>query len=211
MNNPSPFDQAIAEIASGHADDRTLHRFEALAGDSAANWKRLALSLCDELEMRRELDQQLDGRRQIAELEINRARDTCTQRPSPRSMRWSAWSGWSVAAVLLLTFVLIMTVQSPHPESQPDHRAVPASFTAQAALEDYVTRGAAEGRVLAELPTVMVESRELDDGTLEVLYLRQFLERERVDEVYTVASDELGQPQPLKIDASQWPTSDAPL
>src|SRR5690606_27933739 len=122
-----------------------------------ANWKRLALSLCDELEMRRELHQQLDGRHQIAELEITRAREACTQRPSPRAMRWSAWSGWSVAAVLLLAFVLIMIVQSPYPESRPDHRAVPARFTAQAALEDYLARGAAEGRVLAELPTVMVE------------------------------------------------------
>lgn len=210
MDNPSPLEKAMADIAAGESDDQSLAQFEQLACDNAAEWKRLALTLRDELELRSGLDRQLNSNRAQADREIANAR---SHQPAIVVRSLAAWSGWSLAAAMLLALSLVLVVQSKRGAGLPGNGshgngALLAGFTAQEALDRYITRGAEEGRIVAELPTVMVEARQLEEGVLEVLYLRQFLERERVNEVYTVASDELGMPHPVKVDFSGWDFAD---
>ena len=51
-----------------------------------------------------------------------------------------------------------------------------------------------QGRVLGELPTVMVESRPSDDGdSFEITVMRRIIEVKRVDSAFTVGVDESGQ------------------
>ncbi|MEZ6242499.1 MAG: hypothetical protein R3B57_05590 [Phycisphaerales bacterium] len=62
------------------------------------------------------------------------------------------------------------------------------------ALQNYLDAGRQAGRVIDEVPDrVVVQARPLDGGQrVEVLYLRQILEREVVDQVYGTTQDETG-------------------
>lgn len=210
MDNPSPINHLIADISAGQSDDQHLALFEQLATTDKTAWQRLALSLRDELELRSQLQLRLDRDHHQANQEIDLARRSLTRKSPLRHRSWAAWSGWSLAAVLLVAVTIMLTMPQA-PGYSPVNGASLASYTAEEALNRYVTRGTEEGRVIAELPTVMVEARELENGKLEVLYLRQFLEREQVNEVYTVSSDELGQPHPVKVDFTGWDSIDSSI
>jgi len=210
MADTTERDQYITDIAAGNHD--SLQRFERIAQRDPAAWRQLALTLHDELHMRHELAASIDeASRSAATAEINRAHTQHADRSVLSTARWGAWSGWAVAAVLLLAMLVIVPGQSAHHVTPPGGSATVANLTAQQALEQYITTGTEEGRVISELPTVLVEARPLDDGRLEVLYLRQFLEREHVNEVYALNTDELGEAHPVKVDVSTFAPFDSSL
>ena len=64
-----------------------------------------------------------------------------------------------------------------------------------------MARGKEEGRVIGELPDrVLVNSTEAPDGKgYEVVFVRQIMEKTRVDDLYKVSSDEGGNPHPVKV------------
>lgn len=106
--------------------------------------------------------------------------------------RWTGRAGWAVAAGLMLIWLVGELGPDPHATAPPGPDTslmLPASFTADEAYDQYVSIGEKAGRVVAELPTVMVESRAMPDGTFEVLYVRQLLERETVSGVYGPVPD----------------------
>ncbi len=66
-------------------------------------------------------------------------------------------------------------------------------LTANQALEQYMRAGTDEGRIVQELPLLTVDIRPTPDGDeSEVIYLRRFMERARVEGVYTMGLDERG-------------------
>lgn len=77
------------------------------------------------------------------------------------------------------------------------------------AFEQYLVAGREAGTVIDEVPDrVVVQATPLEDGRrVEVLYLRQILEREVVDQVYRMTQDETGaeRPVPVRIQPSQSP------
>jgi hypothetical protein len=61
------------------------------------------------------------------------------------------------------------------------------------AFERYLSAGQKSGQVIAEMPEqVVVETRPLPDGTIEVLFLRQIIERRVIDQAYREVRDESG-------------------
>ncbi len=105
--------------------------------------------------------------------------------------------GWAVAAVLGLAVVLQATgVGNTRSRLNPaGGESALAGLSAEQLLGKYVDAGKREGLVIAELPQRHVlESRPGPDGTVEVLYLRQFIERATVNDVYRMGTDESGRP-----------------
>lgn len=117
---------------------------------------------------------------------------------NPRLNLPPSWKlGWAVAAVLGLAVVLQATgVGNTRSRLNPaGGESALAGLSAEQLLGKYVDAGKREGSVIAELPQRHVlESRPGPDGTVEVLYLRQFIERATVSDVYRMGTDESGRP-----------------
>src|SRR5690606_3277257 len=81
---------------------------------------------------------------------------------------------WLAAAAVALVWGLL----SLRPAPAPEPGAMPVSWppTADEALDQYLAAGALQGRVIGELPALMVESRPLETGA-EIVYIRRVLER----------------------------------
>lgn len=108
----------------------------------------------------------------------------------------SRWGGWAAAAALVLVWALgprpLINPGSPN-AGGPQTAGLLPSLTPEQAFDRYVDAGKQSGQVVKELPDrVVYSTRPLDDGSIEVLYLRQVLERRVVDEVYRRAADEFG-------------------
>jgi hypothetical protein len=69
-------------------------------------------------------------------------------------------------------------------------------MTARDFMDGYKERAAKDGTLVAEMPQrVVLESRPTPDGKgHEVLYIRQFIERAVVDDLYKFGVDESGRP-----------------
>ncbi|MEC9373584.1 MAG: hypothetical protein VYC34_07060 [Planctomycetota bacterium] len=125
-------------------------------------------------------------------------------------IRLRAWSGWAAAAAVALAWAGMSGLL---PSNQPmGGETAGFALTSDEALERYLDAGQREGRVLEEMPKLMVETRSLERGAqFEVIYVRQFLERAVVSEVYEMGIDELGNPTPAPapIQSATWTTADS--
>lgn len=192
-------DHLIARIAGNEATRDEFALFESEAEGDPRLWESLARTLRDELQLRAALDAAIATN---AEADIERAQ-TLIAGEAPRAQRpWRTWSGWAAAAVLAiaLTFSMLIPVGPVDTESSPGEatgRAVPASLTVDEAYETYLDLGEREGRLVMQMPSVMIEARPIDEGGYEVLYLRQVLERETVNGMYELQPDEFGEPVPV--------------
>ncbi len=200
MMSESSVEVLIDRIVSCEECGEEFVQFETAAARAPSEWERLARALRDELQMRAALHDAIDGG---AAAEIEAALEW--SREAASGVRSRAWSGWAVAAAVTvaLTIALILPRAGetlPTPMSSGSETAAHlASLNADEALDRYMQLGEREGRVIEELPTVLVDSFEADDGGLVVYYLRQFLERERISDVYELALDEHGSLVPVPV------------
>ena len=116
------------------------------------------------------------------------------------------WSGWGVAAMVALAWIGgALSGPAPTPNGAgmvqtgsltPLQRATPDE-----ALGRYLDAGRARGRVVGEMPDpVIVETRPTGSGSIEVIYLRQIIERREVDRAYRRVSDEFGNPGVVPVE-----------
>ncbi len=117
-----------------------------------------------------------------------------------------SWGGWAAAAAIVLVWWTGIRVQGPA-ESPGDQTAgLQPRFVRAAepnsagdALQQYIDLGRREGSVIAAMPEeIVLETRPLGNGSAEVLYLRQILERRVVNRFYSLATDELGRVVPVE-------------
>ncbi len=111
----------------------------------------------------------------------------------------SRWGGWVAAAIVLVWFF----GQSDAPTILNDHDSATAGILGSSILLDqakpdqafdqYLSSGQILGQVVGEMPDrVVIETRPMPDGTIEVLYLRQIIERQVIDHAYREVRDEMG-------------------
>ena len=120
----------------------------------------------------------------------------------------SKWGGWAIAAALLVAWSLGMPRAGQSPAgTDPQIAGIPGIGLLDAepeqAFDQYVSAGQKSGRVIGEVPNqVIVETTPMPDGTIEVLYLRQVIERKVMDRAYRIIHDESGNevPVPIRID-----------
>lgn len=210
MMNEHDVNVLIDRIASNAESTGTFTEFATAAAGSSAQWERLARTLRDELQMRSAMEEALTaGARAEIEVALRRGRETT----SATRTQLSGWSGWAVAATIALAWSvgLILPRAGGSPEEAHPQPVQLAALTADEALEQYFQTAEREGRIVAELPAVLVETHQTDEGFLEVYYLRQWLEREEVAHLYEMAQDEHGRDIPVQIDAARLLTSPSSL
>lgn len=103
--------------------------------------------------------------------------------------------GWAVAAALVVAWAGGWLKSPAQGGAMNTAGIVPVNTNADDVLQKYMDLGRQQGRVIAELPErVVIESRPSPDGKgVEVLYLRQLLERATVSDVYKVGLNDAGQ------------------
>jgi len=196
-------DVLISQIIDAEGDGTAWAQFAQLAGSDAGAWRELALAQRDHAALSAAVAAELSF---TDEIEL----------PAPShgggelSYRLSRWGGWAAAAALAVTwlgtqFAAIQNSRSQEiAASTPGGSGIAAGIlpagafrlgSPQDAINAYEQLGRQSGTVLGELPDrVIVESRPLEGGRgFEVVYLRQFMERAQVAELYQITHDDSGQ------------------
>lgn len=199
-------DLLISRVIDGRASTSDWDRFRALAANEPEIWCELATTHEQHDSVRDELMCELAIADRV-ELPGGIIDETGTRQ---RMSFASKWGGWAVAAALLVVWSIGMP--SNFGTTQPGFIAgLPGVGLQDAepeqAFEQYLHAGQRSGQVIAEMPEqVVVETTPLPDGTIEVLYLRQVIERRVIDQAYRVMRDESGNTftVPVQVDRSSY-------
>lgn len=127
-----------------------------------------------------------------------------------------AWGGWLAAAAVGLAWTVGVpagsdgssAIGSVVPTPGPEYVRIESP---EDALRTYLDRGRDDGSVLGLVsdPRVL-ETRTLPDGSgVEVLYVREIVERRLIEQVYRLSHDEAGNVRPVQVRLT--PESDRPF
>ena len=193
-------DELISRVIDGEASERDWSALRSLAHADPMVWTELT----DTQRQHELLIDAVDDVGMVADgVEIPEGELlTPTDRFQRRMDGVRAWGGWAAAAAILLVWFTGLpsptATQSPSNTAGlgPTPGAVVGTSTPNQALERYLDTGREAGTVLGVVPNrVVLESHPRRDGSgVEVVYLRQIIEREFVpaDQVYRVGRDEFG-------------------
>jgi len=189
-------DAMISRVVDGCASAGDWDRFRAMAADDPEIWSELAVAQ-RQYEALGEVMQHASQIADSVELPGGAVRHDHHQN---RLDFVSRWGGWAAAAAILLVWVAGMRAPlgSPDPGSMkagllPSGAKALNAATPEEAMDQYMTAGFQAGQVVGEMPNpVVIETRPMADGSFEVLYLRQILERRVLSEVYRETNDEFG-------------------
>ena len=127
------------------------------------------------------------------------------------------WGGWGIAAVLLLGWFTGSISMNPNAvpsgTSNGGYSAgmIPlGQANTDQAFGQYLQAGQSSGQVVGEMPDqIVVETRPLDDGTIEVIFLRQVIERRVLEQAYREAVDDSGNRVVVPLDLEKIKRSNA--
>jgi len=196
---PTNTDILISRIVDDEATSKDWESFEQLAALEPDVWKKLAREQRDAANLRSAVGAAVEAADAI-ELPLDIAGAGAEH---VFSRRFSPWIGWAMAAAVALAWLGADLVPTINTDLTPTNQAgidfIPAS--ADDALNQYREVGEQEGRYIGEMPKIMVEARTMPDGNrVEVIYLRQLLEREIVNGVYGLGEDDQGRATPVPIE-----------
>ncbi|RMD62080.1 MAG: hypothetical protein D6824_07225 [Planctomycetota bacterium] len=179
----------LSALVDGVATPAQRARFESLATSDPRLWRLLA----EAHRVERALQEGMRGiAATTAAVEAPVAQTPRRRSAGPSLARILISSlGWATAAALGLAWGF----------TTPPTARTPAASTvsADALLQRYAEQGRAEGRFLRELPQQLVSVKPLPDGSLDVVYMRRLLERQRVRAVYTEGVNERGETVPVPL------------
>lgn len=160
-------------------------------------WRRLCVTLESETALTRQLGGLLEPPDAAAV-----GTPVASREPGSRGRRWFG----ALAALLLATVAFVVGLCSSrwNDAERVAHEQPPTAVVADdpdALMHAYLVRGVRDGRVLEQLPLQAVSARRAVDGEgFDVVFVRSLVERARVRELTTLAPDEHGRPQPLRVD-----------
>jgi len=138
--------------------------------------------------------------------------------PTSHPARRGSFLGWAIAACLALALGAEFTGLRTHTirTGAPSNIAgivAPSFASTDQAINAYLELGKQQGKVLGEMPQkFVIQSQPAADGNgLEVVYLRQFIERAIVKDLYTLGTDELGRTILVPATAPKNSTPSSPL
>lgn len=199
---PDERDVLISRVIDGVATSEDWSTFRAAAAHDPTIWSELADTQRDHESMCMRVHQHVGIADQI-ELPTALFDD---QPLRHRLEMVSKWGGWAAAAAILLVWFIGNPAGITHTEpghltgglagsgllltqSQPDQ-----------AFNRYLDEGQRTGRVVGEMPEqIVIETRPMQDGTIEVLYLRQIIERQIINHAYRPMIDESGNSFPVPV------------
>ncbi len=202
-------DVLISRVIDGHASPEDWSLFRALAAHDPEVWSELAYtqrvheSLCD----------RVSHAVMIADA-VELPGGFIDDQPMRARLDWvSRWGGWAAAAAILLVWFFGNPLDQEQFNDLQDGTKVAGlpgqgfgnkPYLEQAkpeqAFDQYISAGKSNGQVIGEMPEyVVIETRPMPDGTIEVLYLRQIIERQIIDHAYREVLDEQGNAIPVPI------------
>ncbi|GIK20322.1 MAG: hypothetical protein DYG93_05250 [Leptolyngbya sp. PLA2] len=197
-------DILISRALDGEATPEDWSAFRAMADRDPAIWRELAEAQQD----RAELAAAVAHAVAVADDVSAPIEEHLSERLTFRIRTVAAWGGWALAAGLALA-AFIGPRQARHGTDGQNASLVPGLVrinTPQDALDAYYNRGQADGTVLGELPErIVLQTTPVENG-LEVIYVRQIVERLRADDFYRLGYDEAGQPVPVRFEPTPRPT-----
>ena len=209
MMNPHEADNLnrslIDRVTADHASDESWAAFRTFAEEHPQVWEAMAGSLRDELLLRLATEDAFEGADEIEfprefVLNVDDGDDRCTlafNDFSPAQSR--SWKGWVAAAVLGIAWLSVAATgqltggDSANDLQTDDLNIIPISHSSEELFDEYVARGQQEGRVVEELPKIMLRSVPSKENTaVEVFYVRQTIERATIDSAIQIEVDEEG-------------------
>lgn len=196
-------DVLIARVIDAEASAEDWRAFRALAEHDPDVWRDLA----DAQQQHELLCEGVAAAVGVADrvaLPLSRSDATPLQRRLDTTARWG---GWAAAAAL----VLVWATGLPGPGEDPGIQGASllrsgpslSDATPDEALARYLDAGRSVGVVVGEVPEqLVVETHARDDGTIEVLYLRQIVERRITSRVYRETRDDTGRIVPVPVPVS---------
>lgn len=197
-------DILIGRVVDGEATGADWSELERFATADESVWARLARAQRSQASLARAVDDEVV----VAELVDLPTLDTSRHHGwSEVSVRWRAYTGWAVAAGLAFAWAGAARFNNlpGWRDASPGQSSLMAgvgvgSLGPEELMQRYLAKGSEQGRVIAELPMVMVESGPAQGGDgVEVVYVRQLLERVRVRNMYELGMTEHGEPAPVLI------------
>jgi len=109
-----------------------------------------------------------------------------------RAGRVASWGGWAAAAALTLAF--LGRAQVGQTGTAPQTAGILPTFTSSDdAYQHYLSQGKKEGSVIGEVPQrVLVDTMQMPDGRVRVVFLRQIVEQKTIDELRQLSNTEAG-------------------
>lgn len=183
-------DVLISRVIDGEASPEDWRELRALARVDQALWGDLATAQEHATLLRSALGAEIE--RASVALPGHHA--------SPAGQRVIRWGGWAVAAMVAIAFVAVRHDGAPAEPGQMSAgpgvpiQHVSAPMTPDEALDAYIREGRATGRVLDSNPRIVVIESQVDPSGrgVEVIYLRQIMERTVVEDVYRVLETDAG-------------------
>lgn len=214
-NEPTPADRRdqldllTTRIADNCASAQDWQAFSTLAEGDAGAWRTLAQAQRDHAALGLAVNLRLHAAERVELPELAAARSFAGGGRRPVTIGWSrlgSAGGWVAAAAVLLAWIGSGNFFRPPtlPAAQMGGATQAAGLMTVGSSEDaakaYVELGKRQNVVLGELPQrVVVGSSRDSDGRLEVIYIRQFVERARADGTVRFGIDERGNPVPVRV------------
>lgn len=193
-------DLLISRVIDGRASSEDWDRFRAIAAHEPEIWTELGETQQQHESVRDELSAAIAIADRV-ELPGGPIDDSHIRY---RLGLVSRWGGWAAAAALLIVWSLGNPSLSLNSTNETSTAGVIPSLSTtggiglseaepEQAFEQYMSAGQRTGRVIAEMPEqVVVETTPMPDGTIEVLYLRQVIERRVINQAYRQVRDDAG-------------------
>lgn len=186
-------DALIGRIVDGEASGEHWRRFRALAEQDPSIWNELAAQQRQHEQLAEAVDGALFGADGVETPERY-----VDERPVMRRIELvGRWGGWAAAAIVVLAWATGSELAEQRSQRPGGQQAglIPQFGSPDEALEAYIDRGQEVGRVISEVPEpVVLRTHPRSDGAIEVVYLRQIMERKIVRDVYRWGADEVGNP-----------------
>ncbi|MBI1190229.1 MAG: hypothetical protein GC200_06045 [Tepidisphaera sp.] len=193
-------DILISRVIDGRSSDAEWAELEAAAGKNPDVWRDLALAQRDDRALRGAVEEATRPH-ETADLSAEELHAAAVRRSahtlSDRARLVATWGGWVAAAGIAIAVAGQHQVASPAGVPGVQSASGPLSLGSAAdALNAYLAKGKQEGLVQGQLPDKkLLNVTPLPDGKgYEVTYLRQIVEKARIDNLYrpTPVIDEFG-------------------
>lgn len=183
-------ERLMTRLIDGQASPAERTRFERQAADEPGLWRQLALRQLDSSALCAVVGTEID---RLADTPLP-ARGVARRSSASTLFQLVAWTGWAAAVALAVTWLALANVRPAiTSESRPAEGLGPAALSPTAHFREYL----AAPYVLGELDPIVLETILLDDGGIEVRWLRRIEEVHQFPSADALPTDENGR---LRID-----------
>ncbi len=199
-------DILINRVVDGEATPADWAELDVVARRDPAIWARLAESQRSHASLQRAVEDTLT----VAEL-------VDLPHPAERLERaWDSrvrvWGGWMVAALVAIAwagnFAQIRAMRAEQSGADPNANTAElaglTSLSPDQLLQAYMQSGIENGRIVGEMPMVMLETVPTADGKSQITFVRPLVERAIVDQFYEMGQTDTGRLVPVEADHSEF-------